>query len=189
VNAIGDTTLAAWDAIAAVQADSQPFDGLVTEIEFWNGGSFTEFVDTLEYVRSLDMQAPSGGPIALGVYIGWPEAEQVNAILPLVDRLYVHVYVTAAELAFGYGQERFGLVAAGNAELGTSVEVRPIFSAEGTAWAAGPEHFMGDWLTTHTLDEAELELLAGWQAAAGGTVPPITGFQYYDYFFLERHLP
>ena len=47
---------------------------------------------------------------------------------------------------------------------------------------------MGDWLSMHSLDEAEAQLLGQWEA-----VPPIgpvkeTGFQFYDYFFLDRYV-
>ena len=93
VNGIADTTQAAWDDIASVQTKDTPFDGLVTEIEFWNSGTFQEFHDTLTYVRALDMKARSGAPMKLGVYIGRPSAEEVDSMLPLIDRLYVHVYV------------------------------------------------------------------------------------------------
>lgn len=189
VNAIADTTYAAWDGIAATQAASKPFDGLVTEIEFWNGGAtFQEFQDTLKYVRSLNIPGRTGGNATLSVYTGWPDATQIEGMLPLIDRLYVHVYVTSPDLAYGYGKDRFQLIANANQKLGTNVDVWPIFSAEGVAWSAGSEHFMGDWLSTHSLDEAEAQLLGKWEA-----VPPIgpvkeTGFQYYDYFFLNRYV-
>ncbi|HRI69190.1 MAG TPA: hypothetical protein PK156_33395 [Polyangium sp.] len=189
VNAIGDTTYAAWDAIATTQAASKPFDGLVTEIEFWNGSAtFQEFTDTLKYVRSLNIPGRTGGEATLGVYTGWPDATQIEGMLPLIDRLYVHVYVKSPDLAYGYGKDRFQLIANANQKLGTNVDVRPIFSAEGVAWSAGSEHFMGDWLSTGSLDEAEAQLLGAWEA-----VPPIgpvkeTGFQYYDYFFLNRYV-
>lgn len=189
VNAIADTTYAAWDAIATSQAANKPFDGLVTEIEFWNGGAtYQEFQDTLKYVRSLNIPGRTGGTATLGVYTGWPDAAQIEGMLPLIDRLYVHVYVTSADKAYGYGKDRFQLVADANQKLGTKVEVWPIFSAEGLDWSAGSEHFMGDWLTTHSLDEAEAQFLGDWEA-----VPPMgpvkkTGFQVYDYFFLNRYV-
>ena len=188
VNAIGSLSKPAWDTIATTQTESQLFDGLVTEIEFWNpGATFQEFQDIAAYVRSLEMKTPDGRDMPLAAYIGRPTPEQFSALLPLVDRLLVHVYVKSAELAYGYGQERFAAIAAGNAGLGRAVEVRPIFSAEGEVWAAGPEHFMGEWVSTHSLPEAEATFLTAWEAEAG-VMPPLTGFQYYDYFYLERYL-
>jgi hypothetical protein len=109
-------------------------------------------------------------------------------MLPLIDRLYVHVYVTSPDQAYAYGQMRFQYIAAGNASLGTSVEVWPIFSAEGVQWSAGAEHFMGDWLATHTLDEAETTLLTSWEANPPGPGAHVTGFQYYEGFFMAEYV-
>lgn len=188
VNAIGSAAKPSWDAIAAAQQQAPLFDGLVTEIEFWNGGAtFEEFQSMASYVRGLELKTPQGAALPLAAYIGRPTSEQFTALLPLVDRLFVHVYVKDAEQAYGYGQERFAAIAAGNAALERPVEVRPIFSAEGEAWAAGDEHFMGDWLTDHTLGDAEAAFLSGWESEVA-PLPPLTGFQYYDYLFLERYL-
>ena len=174
----------AWDAIATTQAESQLFDGLVTEIEFWNASAtFEEFQDVAAHVRALDMKTPGGAPMPLAAYIGRPTPEQVAPLLALVDRLFVHVYVKSAEQAYAYGQERFAALAA----LDGEVEVRPIFSAEGEMWAAGAEHFMGEWLSEHSLGEAEATFIAAWENEAG-PLPLLTGFQHYDYFFLERYL-
>jgi hypothetical protein len=184
VNAIGDTYETSWDAIAATQAQHPLFDGLVTEIEFWNASAtFEEFAGIAQYVRALDLKTPSGAPMPLGAYIGWPTPEQVTALTPLVDRLFVHVYVKDAAAAYDYGKERFAAIAAA-----TSVEVRPIFSAEGQDWSAGDEHFMGDYFATHALAEAEATFLTAWEAEAA-PLPNLGGFQYYDYFYLERYLP
>jgi hypothetical protein len=189
VNAIGSLSKPAWDAIATTQTESPLFDGLVTEIEFWNASAtFEEFQDIAAYVRTLNMKTPDGAPMPLAAYIGRPTPEQVAPLLSLVDRVFVHVYVKSAELAYGYGQERFAAIAEANTALGTDVEVRPIFSAEGEMWAAGDEHFMGEWLSTHSLGEAETTFIAAW-GNEPGALPPLTGFQYYDYFFLEQYLP
>lgn len=184
VNAIGSTYLPAWDAIAAAQLESQLFDGVVTEIEFWNASAtFEEFQSVAAHVRGLSMKTPDGRDMPLAAYIGWPTPEQVSALVPLVDRLFVHTYVTSADLAYGYGQERFAAFAA----LEPALEVRPIFSAEGQAWSAGDEHFMGEWLATHSLAEAEASFLTSWEAEEAA-MPVLGGFQYYDYFYLERYL-
>ncbi|MFI5297526.1 MAG: hypothetical protein ACHREM_05455 [Polyangiales bacterium] len=189
VNAIGDTTLSAWDAIAAMQKAHAPFDGVVTEIEFWNPGTtFDQFTATLSYIRSLAMNDRAGAKLPLAAYVGWPTPAQIDATVPLLDRLYVHVYVTSADKAFGYGQARFQAIASANGRLGTHVDVWPIFSAEGTAWSAGAEHFMGDWLSTHTLDEAEATLLTDWEATPPGTAVTVSGFQYFSDFFMEQYV-
>lgn len=188
VNAIGSLSKLAWDTIAATQLEHRLFDGLVTEIEFWNqSASFEELQDIVGYVRDLDIQTADARELPLAVYIGRATSEQFTALLPLVDGLFVHVYVKSAEQAYGYGAERFSAIAAGNDALATNVDVRPIFSAEGQDWAAGDEHFMGDWLATHSLEDAESTFLTGWDSEVT-PLPPLTGFQYYDYFFLERYL-
>jgi hypothetical protein len=188
VNAIGSLSKPAWEAIATAQAESQLFDGLVTEIEFWNASAtFEEFQDIAGYVRTLEMKTPGGGDMPLAAYIGRPTPEQLTPLLSLVDRVFVHVYVKTAEQAYGYGQERVAAIAAASMGLSREVEVRAIFSAEGEAWSAGDEHFMGDWLSTHSLDEAESTFLGAWEAETGA-LPPFAGFQHYDYFFLERYL-
>jgi len=188
VNAIGSLSKPAWDAIATTQAESRIFDGLVTEIEFWNASAtFEELEDIAAYVRTLGMKTPSGREMPLAVYIGRPTPEQLAPLLALADRVFVHVYVKSADLAYGYGQERFAALAEANMALGSEVEVRPIFSAEGETWAAGDEHFMGEWLSTHSLGEAESTFIAAWENETVA-LPALTGFQYYDYFFLERYL-
>jgi hypothetical protein len=189
VNAVGDTTQSAWDAIATFQKQNALLDGLLTEIEFWNPGvTFQQFTATLQYMRSLGVQGRSGNPIRIASYIGWPTQAQVDALVPLVDRLYVHVYVTSPDQAYGYGQQRFRYIASANAQLGTHVDVWPIFSAEGVMWKAGAETFMGDWLAAHSLDEAESTLLAGWEANPPGAGVAATGIEYYEYFFLSEYV-
>jgi hypothetical protein len=184
INAIGDTYEQVWDAVAATQAQHPLFDGVVTEIEFWNANAtFEEFESTLQYVRALDLKTTGGAPMPLSVYIGWPTPEQVTALLPLVDRLFVHVYVKDAATAYAYGKERFVASAAA-----APLEIRPIFSAEGQTWSAGDEHFMGDYFATHTLGAAETAFLTAWEAETE-PLPKLGGFQYYDYFYLERYLP
>lgn len=189
VLAISDTTQAAWDQIATEQRKAKPFDGFVTEIEFWADNSFDTFKTTLAYVHGLNVEGRSGGAMPIASYIGWPSAEQMNDLAPLVDRLFIHAYVTSPDKAFGYVKQRLLDLAAANTAHGTHVEVRPIFSAEGTTWAAGAEHFMGDWLGQHSLPEAESALLAAWAAEPPGSLPPFGGFQYFEYFYLERYVP
>jgi hypothetical protein len=187
-DAIGDTALAGWDRIAAFHADGARFDGLVTEIEFWNASATRDqLLSTLQYVRGLALQTPSGQPLPLAVYAGWFDGEDAAIIAPLIDRMYVHAYVNSAELAFGYVADRMALLEAENQAQGLSVEVWPIFSAEDTDWAAGSEYFMGEWLSAHSLDEAELTMLSAYEGSDLSI--PVTGHQYYEYFFLERYVP
>jgi len=190
IEAISATSTNTWDQIAEFHDAHAPFDGFVTEIEFWNdGATFDEFIGILEYVRAKPLVAPSGEAPTLSVYVGWLEPSEVEAMLPLIDRAYVHVYVDEAPQAFGYGEERFEMFADANEAQGLDVEIWPIFSAEDHEWAAGSETFMGEWLMANGLDDAELTLLGDFEAAPVYERIEISGFQYFSYFFLERYLP
>ncbi len=187
-DAIGDGTLAGWDRIAEFHAKAAPFDGLVTEIEFWNeSATRDELLTTLQYVRELGLETSSGQPLPLAVYAGWFDGEDAAAIAPLIDRMYVHAYVDSPDRALGYVEERMALLQAENDAQGLSLEVWPIFSAEDTAWAAGAEHFMGEWLSAHSLDEAERTFLAAYEAS--DLTIRVTGQQYYEYVFLALYVP
>jgi hypothetical protein len=190
IEAIGATATNTWDQLAEFHTAQAPFDGFVTEIEFWNdSATFAEFIGILEYVRAMPLVAPSGGAPTVSVYVGWLEPSEVEAMLPLIDRAYVHVYVDEAPAAFGYGEARFEMFADANEAQGREVEIWPIFSAEDTAWSAGAETFMGEWLMANGLDAAELALLGDLEAAPVYGRIEVTGFQYFSHFFLERYLP
>lgn len=190
IEAIGSTATNTWDRIAEFHDSHAAFDGFVTEIEFWNGGAtFDEFISILEYVRAMPLLAPSGQPPTLSVYVGWIDQAQVDAMLPLIDRAYVHVYVDTAPAAFGYGEARFEMFADANEAQRRQVEIWPLFSAEDHMWSAGSETFMGEWLTDNGLDAAELTLLEAFEAAPVYGRIELTGHQYFSYTFLERYLP
>lgn len=190
IEAIGSTSTSTWDRIGEFHETHAPFDGFVTEIEFWNGGAtFDQFIGILEYVRAKPLLAPSGQPPTLSVYVGWIDQGQVDAMLPLIDRAYVHVYVDAAPTAFGYGEARIEMFANANEAQQRQVEIWPLFSAEDNMWSAGSETFMGEWLTDNGLDAAELAVLEAFEAAPVYGHIELTGHQYFSYFFLERYLP
>jgi hypothetical protein len=130
----------------------------------------------------------SGTKPSVIAYVGWPTQQQVDLMAPWLDRVYVHVYVDTAPQAYTYGAERFSFFAAANRSLGTKIDVWPIYSAEDTAWAAGSEFFMGEWLRDNGLTAAEAEFMSGWQAANWGTEIVVSGHQYYEYFFLTKYL-
>ena len=189
IDAISATSTSTWDNIADFHESHAPFDGFVTEIEFWNdGATFDEFMATLEYIRAFGLVGPGGGPTTLSVYVGWIDQGQVDAMLGLIDRAWVHVYVDAAPTAFGYGEERIEMFANANEAQNREVEIWPIFSAEDNQWSAGSETFMGEWLTENGLDAAELAVLADYEAAPVYERIEVSGHQYFSYFFLERYL-
>ena len=190
IEAVCATSTNTWDAIAAFHDEHAPFDGYVTEIEFWNGEvTFDEFIAAIDYARALPIVAPSGAPPTVSVYLGWVEQAEVDAMLPLVDRAYIHAYVDDAANAFGYAEERMAMFADANDAQGLAVEVRPIFSAEDHMWSAGAETFMGEWLADNGLDAAELAVLEAFEASPLHGRIVLGGHQYFSYFFLERYLP
>src|SRR5262249_10225641 len=123
-----------------------------------------------------------------GSYIGWATESDINALASHLDRLYVHAYVPQPSQAYDYIAARVQSIAKANAALGKHVEVAVIYSAEGSKWAAGNEHFMGDWLSTNSLGVAETTFLSDWSSKAPATVT-FVGFQYYEYFFLKQYVP
>lgn len=190
VEAIAGTSTQAWDQIASFHLEQSPFDGFVTEIEFWNGGAtLQQLVDTLKYVRGKPLIAPSGGPPTLSVYTGWVDQNDVDTMIPWIDRVYLHAYVDTAPAAFGYVESRLQMVVNANEALGKTVDVWPIYSAEDHVWAAGAETFMGEWLQANGMDAAETTFLTDFEADALHSHVGVTGHQYYEYFFLERYLP
>lgn len=189
IEAISATATNTWDEVAEFHEATAPFDGFVTEIEFWNdSATFEEFIDILEYVRAFPLVAPSGEAPTLSVYVGWLEPIEVETMLPLIDRAYVHVYVDEAPNAFGYAEERLEMFADANEAQGLAVDIWPIYSAEDNAWSAGSETFMGEWLADNGLDAAELALLGAYEAAPVHDRIVVSGHQYFSYFFLERYL-
>ncbi len=189
IEAIGTEADADWDRIRTFHNGKAPFDGFVTEIEFWSGGSFASFLNALKYIRSLQWNPTADGKApTTSVYLGYPTSQQVEDMTPYIDRAYIHCYVATAPEAYAYGAQRFGYFSAANKKLGAHVVVRPIFSAEGHAWSAGPEYFMGEWLGANSIAQADSLFLKDWTAAAWGSSLPLDGYQYYEYFFMDKFL-
>ena len=185
IEAIGNTHASLWDNIATFHKTRARFDGILTEIEFWNGGSIQDATDALRYIEAKQLVRSDGSPISYASYIGWATASDIAALAPLVDRLYVHAYVTQADQAFGFISARVANIVSANASAGRDVEVVPIFSAEGVQWAADP--FMGDWLAANSIAQAESTFLSDWESAAPAV--RLMGFQYYEYFYLAQYVP
>jgi hypothetical protein len=188
IEAVGSQSTSLWDLIANFHQTQAPFDGVVTEIEFWNGGVVGDATSALGYVQSFKLKRMDGTALSYGSYLGWVKDSDIAALVPYVDRLYLHAYVTDPALAYDYVSTRAQAVATANAQLGKDVEVVPIYSAEGVKWSAGAEHFMGDWLSTGSLDSAESTFRGAWMAKAPAKLR-LGGFQYFEYFFLAQYVP
>ncbi|MGI6099923.1 MAG: Ig-like domain-containing protein [Lentisphaerae bacterium] len=115
-------------------------------------------------------------------YIGWPTDAEIMELAGLADRLLLHCYVGNPANAYNYAKSR--LYALGAAA--TNPAVWPIFSAESSGHYAD-QPFMGDWLASHSLNEAEAIFMAAYN---GDTDPRrhkagIPGFQYYSYDYMS----
>jgi len=179
-----------WDNMLDFHNNIAPFDGFLTEIEFWNGGAtFEEFIELLEYARELPWKpAPNGEKPTLASYVGWITQEQVDEMVPLLDYLYVHAYVTQASLAYPRVEERFQFIADANQRLGTNTKVLPIYSAEDHDWAAGNEYFMGEWLQTNCIPKAEAQFMKDFEAGPYANKLELAGHMFYEYFFASKYL-
>ncbi len=97
-----------------------------------------------------------------------------------VDRVLLHVYTNTPEQGPGYGAERFDHYR----NASTPVEILPIFSYEDPEFAAGTEHFSGEWLCQNKAGG-----LAGAEAAFNAAASePAVGFAHYSYFFADMYL-
>jgi hypothetical protein len=172
------------------------FDGVTTEVEFWNDpsvtSSFNSFIGLLQYIRSLNIQN-NGTPVKLSVYLGWlnrdpntSETQAAKTIAQNVDRVYLHCYVKSATTAYGYCQPRIQDFMSS----GINLEVYPIMSAEGNQYNAGSGGFMGDWLANSSLNNADNTFSTNFnqQYSSPNQSLKLMGIQYYEYAFLALYL-
>jgi hypothetical protein len=190
--AIGGDSNVMWDRINAFHNNQAPFDGLLTEIEFWNQDNKTKaFEDFLGYLRHVRSLTWSHGLPPLAAYIGWPNASQISAMAPLLDSFYVHAYVRTPDSAFGYAADRLQSISSAARALKKKIPVRFIFSAESALCNAGVP-FMGSWMAqtgATCFTDAENVVTAAFSASGLGADIVLQGFQYYEYFYLRKALP
>ena len=187
-----------WDAIYRFQYTyPNSFNTLLTEVEFWNStatnmpADFLAFLNMLDYMRNLGIQY-NGKSVKIAVYLGWLNrvpgytADQVAAkISTKVDRVYLHCYVKSATTAYSYCQSRLRNFV--NAHK--TIELYPIFSAEGTEYTVDHDLFMGDWLKVNSTVKAEQIYSNSYYTEYPlGAVAQLLGFQYFEYSFMTHFL-
>jgi len=113
------------------------FDGMVTELEFWNRtdrrAALDEMLDLLAAMRARAEQAGRAGhPARVGAYLGYPTIDEARRLAPVVDFVYLDYSVTRPELAWSHVRRdsgplrsRFGWFSR------AGVAVWPIFYATG----------------------------------------------------------
>jgi hypothetical protein len=166
IGAAGENTEFFENAIAYNATHTNQFDVLNLEYEYWNNDP----TDLDVYLTKLDdMQtlADANG-LRVEAYIGWPESEDEMAqIASRVDRLLVHAYVESPNDAADYLDERLTWIA----NQANSPEVCVIFSVE--------DEFMGPWVSSHSIDEAEEIVMSDLEVS--GLDDIVDGFQYFTY--------
>ena len=193
MNAVGAVS-GDFDAIRVYQSQhSGRFDGVTVENEFWNAGSeitpsFNSLIAMLKHIRSINIQNNTQ-PVKVSIYLGWlsldPNTSEkwvAEQIAQNVDRVYLHCYVKDANTSFGYCRGRIQDFL----NTGISLELYPIFSAEGVAYNAGSGPFMGDWLAAHSLSSAETIFGTAFASHFGSAALSfeLKGYMYYEYAFL-----
>ncbi|KNC76959.1 hypothetical protein SARC_10564, partial [Sphaeroforma arctica JP610] len=152
---------------------------------------FTDFVSLLQQVKGLNLTA-RGKTLPVGVYLGYlvesgstGALQKAETLARIADRIYLHCYVQQGHQTYGACQERLRVFA----DTGVSVQVTPMFSAEGQEFHAGYT-FEGDYFWTNGIAEGQ-ELFQAAFAADTQMVNSnvhLAGFQYYEYRYLGRYV-
>lgn len=186
--------------MAFINKYSSRVDGFHLEYEWWNNKprDFENAATLLKYIR-----AKGGDQRVIGAYIGWTMQSDMTALIPLVNRIFIHAYVPDGKKTYSKVKGRLDQIMA--AKPTRKVDVYPIFSAE---WLPpeicnqGTTHpdfynqmcFMGPWLKANG-GPAGAESAFNRSEAAGRTstdnwrnYATIKGFFYYSYHHLEMAL-
>ncbi len=168
-----------------------PFDGLVSEYEFWREGN--DFETYLSLLRAMQRQAETeraeGRPFLTLTYLGWPDAAETQALAPFVDVVLLHAYVKRPRRIARYLRERWQRFdALGDARP----EMWVLLSAEmrEEERRSGPE-FLGAWLRDRREDGVNAlrsaEQRSGGDLEAMGHRAP-GGYAWFAMRHLERAL-
>lgn len=127
------------DALAVLTREHPAtwFDGMVTELEFWNRIdrplALDGMLDLLAAMRSRAGQAERAGHRArVGAYLGYPTLDEARRLAPVVDFVYLDYSVTSPALAWSHVRRGSGPLRSRFAWFSRAgVEVWPIFYATG----------------------------------------------------------
>jgi hypothetical protein len=186
------------------------FDGVVTELEFWNpksGVSWEEFMGELSALREtlsgrqlcaapsgMESAAPSG--MEIGVYVGKASFVQAETIAAFADRVLLATYVDDPDETYDQADRYLRRFHVSRARPS---EVWPIFSAEDETDKVSScrvtddrEAFMGEWLRdprrADPIGDAEERFLMDWKAESGTWKYGIHvgGIAWFEYNVLEN---
>lgn len=183
--------------------------GFVLEMEWWNNfpRDFENAATLLKYMRQ------KGGPDKkISAYIGWTMQSDMNGLLPLIDRLFIHAYVPDGKKTYSKVKGRLDQIMIARKEGQTTpivvskkTEVYPIFSAE---WSPseicnqGPSHpefynqmcFMGPWFKANGGPDGSIAAFNRSEASGRTSsdnwrnYAEIRGFFFYEYNQLKQAL-
>ncbi|KAJ3387637.1 hypothetical protein HDU80_000119 [Chytriomyces hyalinus] len=206
INAVA-SSLEGFKAIKTYQlAQTEPesqFDGLLTEIEFWNmykpendsafTRAFEEFIALLQDVRVLNItHLSTRKSLPLMAYLGWFRPSKLHSyskraelLARSLDAVYLHAYVKDPMMAWKYVEGRMTTFASTRLPL----KIWFILSAEGTQCNAGG-HFMGDWLKNQTNDDSvslaeSIALKHVHKSRLFNVDIPFMGFQKFTYYYMD----
>jgi Secretion system C-terminal sorting domain len=177
---------------------TEKLDGLGMEFEFWttsfiqtggyyctnylipNGlscdsaGAFAFCKNQLKLMKT--MTTNSTHPMTVDMYTGWPNQGQMQEIADIVDKTYIHVYVSNVNLMMAYALVRLQLY---NTYAGVE-NISIIFSAEPA--------FMGSWLVANGMTAAEQLFTTNYNNTTGNWKNHVNwqGFSYFTYSMLSN---
>lgn len=147
-------------------------------------GAFDFFIFVLQQMRTLAATNPHD--ITTEAYIGWTnknllmnEQEVAMSIAENLDRIRVHAYIQDPDDAWNYVSTRLDHL--GDVNLGLDISI--IFSAETQGVKGSNDTFMGPWLESNSMMEAENIVTQAFNGAAANITDGIRleGFTYYNY--------
>jgi Secretion system C-terminal sorting domain len=137
-------------------------------------GAFAFYMQELNTIKSL--ADSSSHLISVETYVGWPSMQQAQNIVPKVDLLLLHAYVSDPNTAFAYTENRL-------IDFGSTLDTLPvsiIYSGETT--------FMNSWLLQHDMLQAEDIFLSDFSAGINPNLSKVDlrDFTYFAYSHMEN---
>jgi len=200
INKVGAATENAWFIENRIMTynssrsnSSEKFDVLVMEYEFWsaalagpggyycytyltpngylcdNNGAFQFGISELQEMKNL--ADASSHPMTVEMYVGWPTFSQIQTISDIVDRTFVHTYLSDPIASFPYAETRL----AHYSTYMSIADVAVIYSAE--------PNFSGPWLASNGMTQAEAIFMSGYNSSTASWKSNVnmTGFVYFAY--------
>ena len=158
------------DDIERYQDKYRAFSGTILECEWWCN-------EPRDFANALCcLQTAASNMLEVQAYTGWFREDEVTDLCSVVDVLHVHAYRANGTETFPYTKDRLELL------KDHPMKIVPLFSAE--------PNFMGAWLQTHGIQEAERLYDQAYQEWSGNAPNQLikTGANYFAYSHLAKAL-